>query len=189
MFYAIHIKKIKRIFFALFAVVFLCTAAYLAISWYYPLKYLPLIEQNSRKYNLDPALVCAVIHTESRFNDDALSNKGASGLMQILRTTADWASQEIGLSGYSYDRIFEPETNIEIGCWLLNRLHAQFGGTEKALAAYNAGSGNVTKWLGNEAYSSDGETLEVIPFAETARYVEKVRFNQKVYEVILRIWH
>lgn len=188
MFYAIHIKKIKRIFLTVSAVLLVLAAAYTALSWYYPLKHIAVIEENCRKYNLDPALVCAVIHTESRFDDDARSYKGASGLMQIVEPTANWASGEIGLENYSYDRIFEPEINIEIGCWLLNRLYQQFGDTDEALAAYNAGSGNVSKWLIDPAYSQDGVSLDVIPFAETEQFVGKVRFSTGIYRSILKFY-
>lgn len=188
MFYAFSLKKIKKIFFGIVTILTLCIVAYIAVSWYYPLKYIQIIEENCRKYNLSPSLVCAVIHTESKFDKDALSQKGASGLMQIVEGTADWAAEEIGLSNYSYNNIFRPEVNIEIGCWMLDRLINQFGDLDKALAAYNAGSGNVSKWLKNEKYSKDGKNLDEIPFAETKNYIKRVRFNAKIYDYILKFY-
>ncbi len=78
--------------------------------------------------------------------------------------------------------LFEPNINIQIGCWYLNKLTNQFGTTQTALAAYNAGSGNVSKWLQDSHYSDDGKTLIDIPYGETKRYVKKVMFVQKIYQ-------
>ena len=80
--------------------------------------------------------------------------------------------------------IFEPEDNIRIGCWYLNRLYREFGDLDLVIAAYNGGSGNVKKWLADEEFSSDGENLETIPFKETASYVEKVKYNYEMYKKI-----
>ena len=61
-----------------------------------------------------------------------------------------------------------------MGCWYIKRLLIQYNNVDTALAAYNAGSGNVSKWLKNEEYSKDGENLIIIPFKETREYVKKV---------------
>ena len=188
MFVVISARKIRRILLIVFLSALALVAAYTAVSWYYPLKYIDIIENNCQKYQLEPDLVCAVIHAESKFNNAARSRKGASGLMQIMESTADWAAEEIGLENFTYDQIFEPEINIQIGCWLLNRLEKQFGSIEQAVCAYNAGSGNVSKWLDNPRYSRDGKHLDVIPFPETENYIKRVRFNQTVYDVILRFF-
>ena len=72
--------------------------------------------------------------------------------------------------------------NIKIGCWYLDKLIHQFDGIQTALAAYNAGSGNVSKWLLDSKYSDDGKTLKEIPYGETKRYVKKVIITQKIYQ-------
>jgi len=104
--------------------------------------------------------------------------------MQIMEQTADWAAEQIGIPGYDYSRIFEPDINIQIGSWYINRLIGQFGNNlDTALAAYNAGSGNVSNWLRDQG-SSDF-TLESIPFPETRNYVQRVRAYQEVYRILL----
>jgi soluble lytic murein transglycosylase len=90
------------------------------------------------------------------------------------------------LEQYSFDGIFDPDLNIKIGCnylaWLLNR----YENMNTALAAYNAGNGNVDKWLKNPDYSSNGRTLDFIPFTETRNYVERVNSNKAIYDFLLR---
>ncbi len=133
-------------------------------------------------YDVDPYLVCAIIHTESKFNQYAVSNKGASGYMQLMQQTAEWGATEIGIDDYSYDRIFEPKINIQIGIWYISNLTQQFENKDVVLASYNGGSGNVTKWLNDSRYSVDNKNLHEIPFEETKKYVERVNFAYKVYK-------
>lgn len=189
MFYAFNFRKVKKSVLVVFCIAIGLFACYTAIRTLYPLNNIELIYKYSKKYDLDPAFVCAVIRTESRFSAAAVSPKGASGLMQLMKQTADWGATEIGLEGYSYDKIFEPEVNIELGCWYLSKLMNQYGGDEKTmLAAYNAGSGNVSKWLGNIKYSLDGVSIENIPFSETEEYVRRVTTSKRIYKLLLKIY-
>lgn len=181
----IDLRRLRKPAAAAAVIAALLLLACWAFSWYYPLKHIGIIRKYAAEYGLAPSLVCAVIHAESKFDEAALSRKGASGLMQIVRGSADWAAAEIGIPGYDYSRVREPEINIRIGCWLLARLTAQFGDTDTALAAYNAGSGNVSKWLKNPAYSADGVRLTSAPFRETENYLRRVRFNLEIYRFIL----
>ncbi|MCL2463168.1 MAG: lytic transglycosylase domain-containing protein [Defluviitaleaceae bacterium] len=152
----------------------------------YPLKHLDIIRENAGKYGLDPAFVCAVIHTESKFRENALSPKGASGLMQITEPTADWIAAQLGVNNYSYDDIFEPSLNIKLGCYYLNWLLQRYGGDERlALAAYNAGFGNVDKWLRSPDYSADGNSLSFIPFQETRDFVQRVESGARIYGILI----
>jgi len=157
------------------------------VSYRYPLKYLDIIETAASADNIDPALVCAVIHAESKFTEEALSRKGASGLMQITESTAGWMANRMGIQDYSYSRIFEPTLNISIGCGYLGWLLDRYGDMDLALAAYNAGSGNVDKWLADPRYSADGRTLGNIPYKETRDYINRVKLNKWIYDIILRI--
>ena len=148
----------------------------------YPKKYSAYVEKYAEEYNLDENLVYSIIKAESKFDEKALSRRGAKGLMQIADITRDWAIEELELSD-DID-IYDPETNIRIGCWYLNTLYKEFGKTELVIAAYNGGSGNVKKWLGDEEYSNDGENLHTIPFLETDRYITKVKKYYEQYNML-----
>ena len=154
----------------------------------YPMRYNEIIRRYAEKFDLPVELVYAVIHTESRFRYDVVSPRGASGLMQVVRGTADWIAGEIGIENYSYDRIFEPEINIAIGAWYLRYLINRFDGEiDTALAAYNAGPTTVRRWLNNPDFSSDGRTLHTIPYGETKRYVERVNNAMPIYRNLINL--
>lgn len=151
----------------------------------FPLKYEDLIVEYSNEYNLDPYFVAAMIDTESNFNDTAVSEDGAQGLMQIMPETADWIAQKLDMTEYN---IMDPDTNIKFGCWYMNFLQEKFSGEEQLMmAAYNAGHNRVEEWLA-EGYSNDGTTLDEIPYPETKNYVDKVSraYEQykKLYEIV-----
>ncbi len=152
------------------------------IRFRYPLEYSDIVEKYSEQYDLDPYLVLAVINVESRFRHDAVSHKNARGLMQITVKTGEWIAGELRIDDYSVDKLFDPEINIMIGCWYLSALYQQFGDLDLMLAAYNAGSGNVSQWLRNGKYSPDGKRLDNIPFKETEQYLVKVKNTQDMYK-------
>lgn len=155
-------------------IVALCIAAVsrLGARHSYPRHYENEVLFSSREHGLDPDLVFAVIRTESSFRADAVSRSGAQGLMQIMPQTAEWIAWRRSFT-HDGDRIFEPAYNVDLGCYLLSYLIERYeGDLTLAVAAYNAGSGNVDKWLESEEYY-DGETLD-IPFGETRNYVKKV---------------
>lgn len=159
----------------------------LLIFVFYPIMYKNIVIEYSRKYELDPFLVLSVIKRESSFDESATSNKNARGLMQISDTTGNWAAESLDIKNYSLDLLYDPENNIRIGTWYLNKLKKQFADDETVLAAYNAGSGNVQTWLNDKSLSQDGETLDVIPFNETREYVSKVQKSYFIYKNIY--WH
>lgn len=146
----------------------------------FPLKYADYIEKYSAEYGLDKYMVCGVIYAESRFDKTAHSGL-ARGLMQLTDTTADWVSEKLGIN-YDYDMAEEPEINIKMGCYYLSCLIEKYNNEETALAAYNAGMGNVSKWLEDMQYSEDGETLFEIPYGETKRYVKRVKVFTYIYK-------
>lgn len=182
----LYMKLIKFLFKTVIFFAVLFVALYCAVCVYFPLKHYDIIQKYSEKYDLDPAFVCAVIKTESNFREDAESPKGARGLMQLMPETIDWAVTKIPIKNFSYTNVEEPEYNIQIGCWVLSYLNTQLGDEKLTIAAYNAGIGNVNKWLEDEKYSSDGANLHSIPFAETEKYVEKVELYKNVYSTLLR---
>lgn len=140
----------------------------------HPLKYTAYVERYASEYGIQPTLVYAVIKTESGFRADAVSNVGARGLMQIMEDTFDWIKFRLGDEETEYYDMYDPETNIRYGCYLLDFLLDEFGQTDEAMAAYHAGRGNVNDWLSDKRYSSDGIHLDVIPIADTAHYVNKI---------------
>lgn len=188
MFYAFSLKKALKVLYLILALLLIIIGGIFVFFQIYPLKHLETVKKYSQKYDLQPELVMAVIKTESGFNENAVSKKGASGLMQIMKPTANWVNEKINIKDYSYDRIKEPEINIEIGCWYLSSLMKSHNNDlTQVIAAYNAGSSNVTKWINDERYSKTGDSLDSIPFEETSKYVEKVRKNKKVYEYIFKL--
>ena len=147
----------------------------------YPLEYTELVDKAAKDYNLEPALIYGVIHTESRFDPDAGSSVGARGLMQIMPETFDWLMEKRDEKGkYTADDLYDPAVNIDYGCYLLRFFLDYYGNEQCAVAAYNAGF-EVSNWLEDPNCSSDGMTLDVIPYPETSDYVEKVESAKNKY--------
>lgn len=157
------------------------------LSILYPLGYKAEIKKYSKENDLDPFLVAAIINVESNYNREALSPKGARGLMQIGPQTGLWAKEELNIENYTEDLLYDPEVNIKIGSWYLTKLESEFkGNLNNILAAYNAGSGNVAKWLKDSDCSKDTIDLYYIPFKETEDYVKKVKKNYEIYSFIYK---
>jgi len=142
----------------------------------HPLLYRELIEKYAGQFNLEPALIAAVILCESSFDPDAISYVEARGLMQIMPDTAEWIAESTGEPNYSHERLYEAELNIRMGTWYLNYLAKLFDrDVRKIVCGYHAGQNRVAQWLSNPEYSSDGVTLDVIPFPDTAGYEARVQ--------------
>lgn len=153
----------------------------------YPIKYSDTVEEMAEQCNLPPSLIYAVIHTESKFDPSAISSAGAKGLMQITDDTHRWACKRGGVDASTSEKLYDPDTNIRVGCYVLSLLYQQFPETETVLAAYNAGQGRVHEWLSDPSYSQDSETLTHIPYEETENYVRRVINTQKKYQAIYNI--
>lgn len=154
----------------------------------HPLEYTDYVEKYAKQYQLDKYLVYAVIKTESGFNPDSESNVGARGLMQIMTDTFDWIKFRLGETDneeLTFNSMYQVETNIRYGCYLLWYLKGLFGGVEEMAAAYHAGSGKVSEWLANAEYSADGKTLDAIPISDTEHYVNKI---VKAYETYKKLY-
>lgn len=152
----------------------------------YPLDYTQSIQENADRFGLDPYRVAAVIKTESDFHADAVSRAGAIGLMQIMPETGSWIAEKLSIDGFSTDMLFQPERNIEFGCWYLCFLAERFGGDPELMAAaYNAGHNKVAGWLEDADVSDDGEHLREIPYKETREYVERIA---RAYDQYRRLW-
>lgn len=144
----------------------------------YKLTYQTLIANNAEEYDLNPYLVAAVIHVESANNSEAVSPRGAVGLMQIMPDTGAWIAEKLN-EPFSEAMLRDPATNIRYGCWYLRFLFDRFDVTNTAIAAYNAGHNKVAGWLDDTQYSGDGDALDEIPYEETKNYVDKV---QRAYD-------
>lgn len=148
----------------------------------YPIEYSQYVNKASKDYNIPPELIYAVIHTESRFDPNAKSGAGAYGLMQIMPSSFDWLMQKRGEEGkYTTDDLFKPEVNIDFGSYLLKYFYDYYGNEKCAVAAYNAGF-VVGDWLEDRNLSSDGKTLDAIPYPETENYVERVEHAKEMYK-------
>jgi soluble lytic murein transglycosylase len=144
-----------------------------------PLRHEDVIRQQAADKGLDPALIAAVIYAESRFVDQT-SSAGARGLMQITPQTADAIAQRTGGYLFRQEDLATPQVNISYGSWYLAHLLRHYEGDEVlALAADNAGSGNVDRWRAERG----GGTIAVgeLPFAETRSYVERVLDARRDY--------
>ncbi|AZR73717.1 lytic transglycosylase [Anoxybacter fermentans] len=141
----------------------------------YPLKYEDLVFKYADFFDNDPYLVTAIIYRESRFNPKAISSKGAMGLMQIMPDTARWIAKNLRIENFKLEDLYKPEINIYFGNWYLANLSEEFeGNLILILAAYNAGRGNVKKWLKNNEWSGKVHQIDQIPFPETKKFVSSV---------------
>ncbi len=170
-------KKTKK--FAV-AAVLIILAALIVYRFYavpniiYPTKYSEYVDKYSDEYDVEKTVVYAVIKAESGFDANNRSHTGARGLMQIMPETGEWAAELIGIEDYDAEKLYDPDTNIHIGCWYLRYLLDMYeNNLPTALAAYNAGLGNVSRWLEDNSYSADGSSLDMIPYKETEGYIEK----------------
>jgi len=141
-----------------------------------PLHHADIIRQQARDKHLDPALIAAVIDTESKFNDDAgSSSAGAIGLMQLEPGTARFIATRSGATRFSTADLATPQVNIAYGSFYLRYLLDRYGGsTVLAVAAYNGGEANVDRWLVQASRRGHDFGVEEIPFPETRAYVSKV---------------
>lgn len=147
----------------------------------FPVKYEADVLLQSELSGVDPALLFAVIRTESGFNPLAESHVPARGLMQITRETFEWVKFRIGDGEHiTYDDMFDPKTNIRYGSQLLRILQNEFGSGGGSLSAYHMGWGTVTRWLQNPEYTKNSE-LASIPSATARRYVNRVLHMQEIY--------
>lgn len=147
----------------------------------YPRKYGDIVEKAAAEYDLEPALIFAVIRTESGFEPEAESPAGACGVMQMMPSSFEWLQEKRGTSGeYTTEDLFNPEICIDYGSYLLKYFYDYYGDERCAVAAYNAGF-VVSDWLADENYSSDGKTLSDIPYPETSNYVDRVEGSKEMY--------
>lgn len=172
-------KKSKVVLLCAAAACALLSAFWIGLILSFPRPYRRTVESSG----IDPSLVYAVIRAESAYREDAVSGAGAVGLMQLRPSTAEFICRREGIP-FEREKLTEGEYNITLGTRYLIYLFGRFRAESAALAAYNAGEGTVTEWLGDDRYSKDGITLERIPYGETAAYLKKIEKFRKIYEIL-----
>ena len=154
----------------------------------YPLYYEDAIRERALEYEIDPLLVLAMIREESRFNSWDESVAGARGLMQIIFSTGEWIAQKINLEEFNDEVLFDPEINIDLGCWYINYLKERFlNDSILVISGYNAGPGTTSKWLEQYDRSDLDNFVENIPYAETREHIKKVVKSYHMYKRLTQV--
>ncbi len=177
-------KMTRRLLFILFLALLIFNLDTVG-RFFYPFPYRDTTTYYAGIYSLDPLLLAAIMKAESGFNSKAVSDRGARGLMQIMPDTGQWIARQLGEQNFDPDRLFEPETSINMGAWYIADLKKEFNNnTVLVLAAYNGGRGNVREWLSGTGLSGDSSDIERIPFEETRLYVQKVLKYYRFYSIL-----
>jgi soluble lytic murein transglycosylase len=142
----------------------------------WPVDFVDIVLREAAQKALDPDLIGAVIYAESRYDPNAVSPRGALGLMQIMPETGVWIAQQLGLPDSADLDLFDAELNIRFGAWYLRHLLDRFGDLEAALEAYNAGPSNVAAWL------AEGTG----PYPETSAFTRRVLTARPIYRFYCR---
>lgn len=181
------VKKANKMIVVIMLLIALISGGIVGVVMYnrlkYPICFEDFVMQYSAEYSLEPALVYAVILTESGFMQEAESVVGAVGLMQIMPNTAKFIAGELKYVDFSLEDLKNPQLNIEFGCYYLAYLFDKYNLLDEVLFAYNAGEGNLIKYL-----TKVGEfNIETIPYLETKNYIAKVKSAKVRYEKILNL--
>ena len=148
----------------------------------FPQPYWGTIEEEAKKNGLDPYMVAALIRQETEFNPQAISNRNAYGLMQLLPSVGSLMAKKDGIHHFRTEELLDPATNIRLGTLYLRDMLERFGGhPEYAFAAYNAGDNRVTDWETITKFNGIDEFVEAIPFTETREYVQSIMRNEAIY--------
>lgn len=152
--------------------------------FYHPLRYAPAIAESAKATGLDPFLVAAVVNVESGFDAADVSPRGAVGLMQVMPATAREVARDLGIrETVTVESLKVPETNLRIGTRYLRVLTRRYGAGDVGLAAYNAGSVAVDRWLA-ESRRTGKPFREILDFPETRHYIEEVLAQREVYAAL-----
>jgi soluble lytic murein transglycosylase len=152
----------------------------------YPAGWGDIVGEQAAAYGVDPLLMLAVMRQESSFDPRAQSGAQAMGLTQIVPATARNIASRLGRDDFALRDLLKPEVSVEFGTWFLAQLLGDYKGRVfPTLAAYDAGGGNVARWL--QRFGDDPDLLaEQIPFAETQTYLRIVYDNYWHYQHLYR---
>lgn len=141
----------------------------------------------SKKNNVDPFLVAAIIKNESNFKHDAVSKVGAVGLMQIMPETGRWIAEQMGLENYQDSDLYQTRKNIRMGCWYVGELEHEFQHNLVLLmVAYNAGRGQTHEWMQENGWDYNFNDIKSIPYLDTREYVAKVMQDRDKYYLLYK---
>lgn len=151
-------------------------------------RYNTQIRAAAERYHVDPMLVKAVVWRESRFRPGARGTKGEIGLMQIQEWAAqEWAEAE-HITNFQHECCLDPKTNTLAGTYYLSQLLKRYARTDNpvpyALAAYNAGRGNVLKWDSGAAATQSAVFMDQIGFPSTRQYVKSIMRRERLYRFL-----
>ena len=140
-------------------------------------------------YESDFSIVHAIARQESQFNRSVVSHAGARGLMQLMPGTAREQAGKMGITYQPSELTSDPQLSIKLGAGFFRRVYGMYGSYPLTVAAYNAGPGNVNKWLRANGDPRTGaidmvDWVEAIPIQETRNYVQRVLENAVVYDLI-----
>jgi soluble lytic murein transglycosylase len=151
----------------------------------YPNAFRAMVEKHSKKANVDPDLMQALIREESAFNPRARSSTGALGLAQLMPATASQVARSLKVRRVTTRSLLNPGQNIRLGSKYLGDLHRKFeGNTAYAVASYNAGPFAVNRWLKKYPEAELDEWVEQIPIDETRNYVKRVLGSYGTYQIL-----
>ncbi len=152
----------------------------------FPSPHADIMRTNAAPLGLDVAWVYGLIRQESRFILNARSHVGASGLMQLMPSTASFVARKIGMAGFTADQVNDIPTNIRLGANYLRMVLSDLDGSQAlATAAYNAGPGRPRAWRATLVRPVEGAIFaETIPFPETRGYVKNVLSNATYYAAL-----
>jgi soluble lytic murein transglycosylase len=149
----------------------------------YPIVHREAIILESRRRNLDPALVAAIIRQESGFNPRATSSAGARGLMQMMPSVGRAVARSVDVPEWRPDLLYQPDINLQLGIRHLEAFISRYE-APYALAAYNAGESRLVRWLRRPGARDPELFVERIPFTETRDYVRIVLRNRAMYRAL-----
>jgi len=183
------LNKTTKIILVFLAIIILMFTIYKALNieerilkYLYPIKFEEEVYKYSEELDIDPMLTFAIIKTESNFKEQVVSRSGAIGIMQLMESTAKEQAKKLDIK-YSKEILYDAEINLKIGLNYFNTLLDYYNQNYiLAFAAYNAGLGNVQKWISEGTIKLDGSDIENIPFKETNMYVRKIIKNYEIYK-------
>lgn len=153
----------------------------------YPTYYGHLVLAEAAAWDVDPLLFLALMRQESRFEADAISYAGATGLAQVMPATGEWIASMVGEGDYSESSLTRPVVSVRYGMWYLAQMLEQTDGDwMAALVAYNAGPGNLARWTGDEPIADHDLFYETIPLTEPQSYVRLIYPYYERYQQLYR---
>jgi soluble lytic murein transglycosylase len=179
-------KRVFALLLVCFIIILFMNSTFLGRKLY-PIYYQQEIKQGAENHNIDPFLIAAMIRVETNYQYHLESKKGAIGIMQLMPETASWIVDAANFKPHSPDDLLKVDVNINLGAWYISWLTKQYNGNLLyAIAAYNAGQGNVNKWKQNEIWDGTEAGINQIPFGETRHYVQRVIYYYAKYQKLYK---